>query len=75
MAAIGKWLVQVKLYSSSRSIIRVDSAEGEEFAVNKCTVHKGSVLSPLLFILVYIKSIKRLELDCPRNCCMQIIWS
>ena len=43
-------LVQ-SMYKIMRSRVRVGSGYGEEFGVKVC-VHHGSVLSPLLFIIV-----------------------
>ena len=39
------------MYSNARSQVRVDDQYSDEFGV-KVGVHQGSVLSPLLFILV-----------------------
>ena len=50
---VEEWAVQAvqSMYSNARSRVRVNGQYSEEFDV-KVGVHQGSVLSPLLFILV-----------------------
>jgi len=50
---VEKWAVRViqGMYTYVRSQVRVNGQYREEFGVGVC-VHQGSVLSPLLFILV-----------------------
>ena len=50
---VEEWAVRVvqSMYSNARSRVRVNGQYSEEFDV-KVGVHQGSVLSPLLFILV-----------------------
>ena len=53
VAGVPEWLVKLvrTMYVGARSIARVNSSFSEEFEV-KVGVHRGSVLSPLLFIIV-----------------------
>ena len=53
------------MYSNARSRVRVGEGYSEEFEV-KVGVHQGSVLSPLLFIIV-------LE-TLSRECCCGVPW-
>lgn len=50
---VEEWIVRVvmAMYDGSRTSVRVDGTQSEEFVV-KVGVHQGSVLSPLLFIMV-----------------------
>ena len=50
---VDEWIVRLVqgMYSNSRSRVRVGEGYSEEFEV-KVGVHQGSVLSPLLFIIV-----------------------
>ena len=50
---VDEWIVQLVqgMYSNARSRVRVGEGYSEEFEV-KVGVHQGSVLSPLLFIIV-----------------------
>ena len=50
---VEEWIVRLVqgMYANARSCVRVGSGFSEEFAV-KVGVHQGSVLSPLLFIIV-----------------------
>ena len=50
---VDEWIVRLVqgMYSNARSRVRVGEAYSEEFEV-KVGVHQGSVLSPLLFIIV-----------------------
>ena len=56
---IDEWLVRLvqSMYKDVRSRVRVGSGYSEEFGV-KVGVHQGSVLSPLLFIIV-LKALSR----------------
>ena len=51
---VEKWIVRLVqgMYSNVRSRVRVGEGYSEEFEV-KVGVHQGSVLSPLLFIIVH----------------------
>ena len=48
-----EWIVRLVqgMYANARSCVRVSEGYSEEFEV-KVSVHQGSVLSPLLFIIV-----------------------
>ena len=48
-----EWIVRLVqgMYSNARSRVHVGEGHSEEFEV-KVDVHQGSVLSPLLFIIV-----------------------
>ena len=50
---VDEWIVRLVqgMYSNARSHVRVGEGYSEEFEV-KVGVHQGSVLSPLLFIIV-----------------------
>ena len=50
---VDEWIVRLvqEMYSNARSRVRVGEGYSEEFEV-KVGVHQGSVLSPLLFIIV-----------------------
>ena len=50
---MNEWIVRLVqgMYSNARSHVRVGEGYSEEFEV-KVGVHQGSVLSPLLFIIV-----------------------
>ena len=51
---VEEWLVLVveSMYENARSCVRVNSSFSDVFDV-KVGVHQGSVLSPLLFIMVF----------------------
>ena len=55
----GEWIVRLVqgMYANARSCVRVGEGYSEEFEV-KVGVHQGSVLSPLLFIIV-LKALSR----------------
>ena len=50
---IEEWIVRFvqAMYNNTRSIVRVNNTYSDEFGV-KVEVHQGSVLSPLLFVIV-----------------------
>ena len=50
---VDEWIVRLVqgMYSNARSRVRVGEGHSDEFEV-KVGVHQGSVLSPLLFIIV-----------------------
>ena len=50
--SVGEWIVKLEgMYKNVRSCVRVCKGLSDEFEV-KFGVHQGSVLSPLLFIIV-----------------------
>ena len=50
---IEEWVIQVvmSMYENAKSAVNINGTTGEAFSV-KVGVHQGSVLSPLLFIIV-----------------------
>ena len=50
---VDKWIVNVveAIYSNSRGQVKINNEFSEEFLI-EVGVHQGSVLSPLLFIIV-----------------------
>ena len=63
---VEEWLVRVvkSLYENARSRVRVNDTFSDEFEV-KVRVHQGSVLSPLLFIMVLEALSLEFRLGCP----------
>ena len=63
---VDEWLVRVvqAMYANVRSRVRVGDGYSEEFEV-KVGVHQGSVLSPLLFIIVLEALSKEFRTGCP----------
>ena len=63
---INEWLVRLvqSIYKDVRSRVRVGSGYSEEFGV-KVGVHQGSVLSPLLFIIVLEALSREFRTGCP----------
>ena len=63
---IDEWLVRLvqSMYKDVRSRVRVGSGYSEEFGV-KVGVHQGSVLSPLLFIIVLEALSREFRTGCP----------
>ena len=74
VVGVPEWLVKVvqAMYVGARSRTRVNSSFSEEFEV-KVGVHQGSVLSPLLFIIVLEALSREFQVDIHRKCFMQII--
>ena len=67
-------LVQA-MYNNARSRVRVGSEYSEEFEVG-VGVHQGSVLSPLLFIIVLEALSRYFRVGVPWSCSLQmILWS
>jgi len=63
---IAEWVVKTVLvmYHSPKSLIRLNGKYSEDFPIN-VGVHQGSVLSPLLFILVMEALSRDLRSGCP----------
>ena len=63
---IGEWIVRVvqSMYANARSSVRVGDSYSEEFGVN-VGVHQGSVLSPLLFLIVLEALSREFRTGCP----------
>jgi hypothetical protein len=53
MWSVNEWLVSavMAMYEGAKTVVRTDDGDSESFAV-KVGLHQGSVLSPLLFIVV-----------------------
>ena len=64
--SIDEWLVRLvqSMYKDVRSRVRVGDGYGEEFGVG-VGVHQGSVLSPLLFIIVLEALSREFRTGCP----------
>ena len=63
---IDEWLVRLvqSMYKDVRSRVRVGAGYSEEFGVGVC-VHQGSVLTPLLFIIVLEALSREFRTGCP----------
>ena len=63
---IDEWLVRLvqSMYKDVRSRVRVGDGYRQEFGVGVC-VHQGSVLSPLLFIIVLEALFREFRSGCP----------
>ena len=63
---IDKWLVHLvqSMYKDVRSRVRVGDGYSEEFGVG-VGVHQGSILSPLLFIIVLKALSREFRTGCP----------
>ena len=74
---VEEWIVRLvqAMYNNARSWVRVGSEYSEEFEVG-VGVHQGSVLSPLLFIIVLEAYLEILGWGRPGSCSLQMIsWS
>ena len=69
---VEEWLVRVvkSLYENARSRVRVNDTFSDEFEV-KVRVHQGSVLSPLLFIMV----LEALSLEFRSGCPWELLYA
>ena len=63
---VEEWIVKLvqAMYANAKSQVRVNSTYSESFAV-KVVVHQGSVLSPLLFIIVLEALSREFRTGCP----------
>ena len=63
---VEEWLIRLvqSMYTNARSRVRVDDTYSDDFSV-KVGVHQGSVLSPLLFIIVLEALSKEFRTGCP----------
>ena len=70
-----EWLVSViqAMYADTSTMVKLNGRVSKGFGV-KVGVHPGSVLSPLLFIIVMEALSRKLEEVCQWNYCMQMIW-
>ena len=59
------------MYNNARSRVRVNNTYSDEIGV-KVGVHQGSVLSPLLFVIVLEAFLVSSALGHPGSCCMLI---
>ena len=65
VAGVPEWIVIVQaLYSGAKSKIRVNGSCNDESEV-KVGVHQGSVLSPLLFVIVLEALSRKFRTSCP----------
>ena len=64
--AIEEWIIRLvqSMYSNAKSRVRVNNSFSDEFVV-KVGVHQGSVLSPLLFIIVLEALSREFRTGCP----------
>ena len=65
-AGVDEWIVRIvqSMYDGSRSRIRVDDSYSDNIVVS-VGVHQGSVLSPLLFIIVLEALSRDSRVGCP----------
>ena len=71
---VEEWLVVLvqSMYNNVRSRVRVGDEYSEEFSV-EVGVHQGSVLSPLIFIIVLEALSLQFRTGCPGKCCTLMI--
>ena len=65
---VDEWLINIvkAMYTNSRSRVRINDGFSEEFCI-KVGVHQGSVLSPLLFIIVLEALSREMRSGCPEE--------
>ena len=63
---IPEWIVRVVqiMYQNARSHVRINKSYSDVFNV-QISVHQGSVLNPLLFIIVLEALSREFRTDCP----------
>ena len=66
VVGVPEWIIKVvqAMYSGAKSRVRVNDSYSDEFEV-KVGVHQGSVLSPLLFIIVLEALSREFRTGCP----------
>ena len=71
---VSEWIVQTvqAMYDAPRSRVRLNGNSSEIFNIN-VGVHQGSVLSPLLFIMVMEALSRELHTGCPWELCTLMI--
>ena len=69
---VDEWLVKIvqPMYTDARSRVRVNDPLSEEFSV-KIGIHQGSVLSPLLFIMV----LEALSIEFRTGCPWELLYA
>ena len=69
---VDEWLVKIvqSMYTNATSRVRVNDSLSEEFSV-KVGVHQGSVLSPLLFIMV----LEALSIEFRTGCPWELLYA
>ena len=74
-SGVEEWLVQavMAMYERARTVVRTKDGISEEFEV-KVGVHQGSVLSPLLFVVVMEVLAQSVKEGYRGSCSMQMIW-
>ena len=74
---VEEWIVRLVqgMYANARSRVRVGEGFSKEFEVKVHQVHQGSVLSPLLFIIVLEALSREFRLVFPMGTYMQMILS
>ena len=65
---VEEWLIKVvqSLYTNARSQVRINGSFSKDFQVN-VGLHQGSVLSPLLFIMVLEALSRDIRMGCPEE--------
>jgi len=69
MASIGSHA----MYTGAKTVVRTVYGNSNCFDVNM-SIHQGSALSPLLFVIVMEALSKNAELPYHRSCCMLMTW-
>ena len=69
-----EWSVSIvmAMYEGAETVGRTPEGDSKAFSV-KVGLHQGSVLSPLLFVIVMEVITKELRWDCRGSYCMQMI--